>query len=192
MKEKLLIIGAGGFGRSLSELARENYECFFLDDNADKNQIICQTKVIGKIKDINVLYPEFTNLIVAIGNNSLREKIYLEAKTIGYHFPNILGRNVYISPFSTVGEGCVFHNNVTIQNGAHVGNGVILNPNVEIHIDGSVDDYSLIYSNSVIRTYAKVAKRVRIGSNVTISNNAIVDCDSDIKDGSVISKERSM
>ena len=37
--------------------------------------------------------------------------------------------------------------------------------------------------NSVVRTLAKVGKRVRIGSNVTISNEVIVPDDEDIKNG---------
>ena len=64
--------------------------------------------------------------------------------------------------------------------GSVVGNGVLLNPGVEIHHDCSVDDFDLIYTNSVVRTYAKVGKRVRIGSNVTISNDAVVPDDADI------------
>lgn len=41
----------------------------------------------------------------------------------------------------------------------------------------------LIYTNSVVRTMARVGKRVRIGSNMTISNNVIVPDDADIKNG---------
>ena len=58
---------------------------------------------------------------------------------------------------------------------------MLLNPGVEIHHDCSVDDFALIYTNSVVRTYAKVGKRVRIGSNVTISNDAVVSDDADIQ-----------
>ena len=52
---------------------------------------------------------------------------------------------------------------------------MLVNPGVELHHDSFVDDYSLIYTNSVVRTCAKVGNCVRIGSNVTICNNAVVD-----------------
>ena len=55
-----------------------------------------------------------------------------------------------------------------------------MNPGVEVHHDCSVADFDLIYTNSVVRTYARVGKRVRIGSNVTISNDAVVTDDADI------------
>ena len=67
-----------------------------------------------------------------------------------------------------------------------VGNGVLLNPGVEIHHDSFVDDYALIYTNSVVRTQAKIGRRVRIGSNVTISNNIVVPEDADIKNGETL------
>lgn len=63
---------------------------------------------------------------------------------------------------------------------------MLLNPGVEIHHGCDVDDYALIYTNSVIRTYAKVGKRVRIGSNVTISNEVIVEDDADIPNGKTL------
>ena len=62
----------------------------------------------------------------------------------------------------------------------------MLNPGVEVHHDSAVEDYALIYTNSVVRTYAKVGKRVRIGSNVTVSNEVIVGDDADIQNGETL------
>ena len=77
-------------------------------------------------------------------------------------------------------------NNVVVQNGGRVGDGVLLNPGVEVHHDSFVDDCSLIYTNSVVRTLAHVGKRVRIGSNVSISNNVNIADDSDIPNGTTL------
>lgn len=188
--EKLLLIGAGGFGRVVLEHASREYDCAFVDDGYEIGTEICGAKVVGKLSDIASLYPEYRFLSVTIGNTVLRDKIYNQARKIGYVFPNIIGQNVYISPYAQVGTGCIILNNVTIQNGTKVGNGVILNPGVEIHHDSEVGDYSLIYTNSVVRTYAKVGKRVKIGSNASISNEAIIKDDSIVEDGAVITKDR--
>ena len=188
--EKLLLVGAGGFGRVVLEQASLEYDCAFLDDGYEIGTEICGAKVVGKISDIASLYPKYKHLSVTIGNTVLRDSIYSQARLIGYEFPNIVGKNVYISPYAKVGTGCVILNNVTIQNGSIVGNGVILNPGVEIHHDSAVGDYSLIYTNSVVRTYAKVGKRVKIGSNVSVGNEAVVNDDRIIEDGAVITKDR--
>lgn len=185
-KEKLLLVGAGGFGRVVSETATLKYDCAFVDDGVEPGTEICEVKVVGNTSDLPALFGEYKKLIVTIGNNVIRERIYKAAAGIGYEFPNLIHSSSYVSPYAKIGCGCVFLNNVTVQNGSSVGNGVLLNPGVEIHHDCSVADFDLIYTNSVVRTYAKVGKRVRIGSNVTISNDAVVPDDADISDCTVV------
>ena len=164
-KKKLLLGGSGGRGRVASEVATQEYECAFVDDGYTPGTVICGVPVVGHISDLPELYKEYQLLVVTIGNNVLRQKIYQDAA------------------YAKMGWGCVLLNNALIQNGSTVGNGVLLNPGVEIHHDSFVDDFALIYTNSVVRTLAKVGKRVRIGSNVTISNEVIVPDDEDIKNG---------
>lgn len=188
MKNKLLIVGSGGFGRVVLEHASLNYNCYFIDDSYEVGDLVCNTTVVGHINDLIKLKEEFKYLIVAIGNNRIREKVYNQAKSLGFVFPNIVSKSVYISPFAKIGCGCVFLNNVVIQNGSVVGNGVLLNPGVEIHHDGAVGDNCLVYTNSVIRTKAKLCDRVQVGSNVTVSNNVIIKADSILDDGCAILK----
>lgn len=188
-REKLLLVGAGGFGRVVSELARQSYECAFIDDGVEAGTVICGITVIGRTENLQEFFSEYKNLVIVIGNNAVRERIYDMAARIGYHFPNLISPSAYISPYAKVGWGCVILNNAVVQNGSVVGNGVLLNPGVEIHHDCLVGDYDLIYTNSVVRTYAKVGKRVRIGSNVTICNNAIVPDGDDISDCAAVHPE---
>ena len=156
MTEKLLVIGAGGFGRVVSELAIQKYDCAFVDDGVEVGTEICGVKVIGRVSDLPKLFDTYKLLIVTIGNNAVRERIYDAAEQIGYAFPNLIHSSAYVSPYAKMGWGCVLLNNSVVQNGSTVGNGVLLNPGVEVHHDCSVDDFALIYTNSVVRTYAKV------------------------------------
>lgn len=184
MKEKLLIVGAGGFGRVTLEHAIKEYECSFVDDGKSIGEEINGIKVVGGVKDLTSLFTEYKKIVLSIGNNVVREKIYKQAKEIGYELPNIICKSAYISPFAIVGEGCVILNNVVIQNGSRVGNATILNPGVEVHHDSMVGSFCCIYTNTVVRTYAKVMDGVKLGSNVTIKNESIID--KNIGDGEVI------
>lgn len=168
---KLLIVGAGGLGRMTMESARTKYECYFIDDNILKDTFICDTKVVGKISDLGKLRSEYENLIVSIGNNQIRENLINYAIELGYKMPNIFNETAYISPYAKFGYGCIVLSNASIQNGAVLHNGVVITANVEIHHDCELDDYSLVYSNSTIRTNAYVGKRVKIESNITVPNN---------------------
>ena len=177
MKEKLLLVGAGGLGRVALEHACEEYECYFVDDGYRIGDKVDGTEIIGHTDNLNELFSFARKLVVTIGNNKIREKLYTEAGKIGFSFPNIICKSAYISRHASIGHGCIILNNVVIQNGAKVGDGVILNPGVEIHHDSLVNNNVVIYGNSVVRTGAEVGNRVKIGSNQTIGNFTVVKDD---------------
>lgn len=85
-KEKILLVGAGGFGRVASELARQEYDCAFVDDGFEVGTELCGVKVDGKISELPRLFDEYRKLVVTIGNNALRERIYSAAKKSGMIF----------------------------------------------------------------------------------------------------------
>lgn len=181
--EKLLLVGAGGFGRVVLEHISSFYDCAFLDDG--DVAVVDGVSVIGKTDDMISFYPEYKQLLVTIGNNKLRERLYKEAVAIGYSFPNIIHPTAYISPHAHIGSGCVILNNVVVQNNAKCGDGCILNPGVELHHDSIIGSYCLVYTNSVVRSLTCVGDRVWIGSNATVSTSAKVSDDAVINDGEV-------
>ena len=165
------------------EHAIQFYECAFLDDGQANE--VNGVPVIGKTGDMEKLFPEYRLLLVTIGNNRLREKLYRTAESIGFTFPNIIVPSAYLSPHAELGTGVIALNNAVIQNGARVGSGTILNPGVEAHHDSIIGRNCLIYTNSVVRSLAIVGDRVWIGSTATVSTSAVVPDDSVIDDGGV-------
>jgi len=185
-KKKLLLVGAGGFGRMVAEQAVLQYDCAFVDDGQAVGTEICGIPVVGGIADLPGLRKDYGLLVVGIGNNKFRAQVYEKAKELGYAFPSIIAPSAYISPYAKIGCGCVILQNACIQNGAVVGDGVLMNAGTEVHCGGTVEDYVLLYTNSTVHTGAKVGSYVRIGSNCTVCNNAIVSDDADIPDCSAI------
>ena len=163
------------------------YDCAFLDDGDAK--IVDGVPVFGTTADMERLYSDYKLLVVTIGNNALREKLYKKAASIGYTFPNLIHPSAYISPRAVLGSGVIILNNAVVQNNAKIGNGCILNPGVEAHHDSAIGSYCLIYTNSVIRSLTAVGDRVRIGSTATISTGAAVPDDIVVDDGTVVHKE---
>ena len=186
MKDKLLLIGAGGLGWVTLEQAMEKYQCHFVDDAYPVGMEICGAPVVGAVADLPALRKEFQLLVVTIGNNPLREELYAQANTLDYEFPSILAHSAYVSPFAQLGWGCVMLNNAVVQNGAQIGNGVVLTVGVEAHHDCTIGDFVLAYSNSVVRTGAKIGERVKIGSTATVGNFVHVPEDAVIPDGAAI------
>ena len=151
-KGKLLLVGAGGFGRMVAEQAMLQYDCAFVDDGQAVGTEICGIPVVGGLADLPDLRKEYGLLVVGIGNNQFRAQVYEKATVLGYEFPNIVALSAYVSPYAKLGCGCVVLQNACVQNGASIGNGVLLNAGTEVHCDATVGDYALIYTNSVIRT----------------------------------------
>ena len=186
MKDKLLLVGAGGFGRVVLEHASKEYDCAFVDDGKAVGELVDGVPVVGGLADIDYLFGEYRKLIVVIGNNSLREKVYKEAADTGYEFPNIVVPSAYLSPHATIGSGCVILNNAVVQNGAVLGDGVILNPGVEAHQDSTIGNNVLVYANSVIRSLTNIGDRAWIGCNVSIGTGVTVPEDARVEDGTVV------
>lgn len=185
-QKKLLIIGAGGLGRMTFETALSlGYSCSFLDDDTSLGSIM-GINVLGRIDDLHMFVNEFPYCICAIGNNSIRQKITELAIELGFNVPNIINKSAFVSEYAKLGFGNILLNNVCVQNGAVLGNGVVITANSEIHHDCIVGDYSLIYSCSVIRTFAVLGQRTKIGSTVTVSNSVHLSDDSTINDGEVV------
>ena len=126
MRDKLLLVGAGGLGRVTLEHATLAFDCSFVDDGYPAGTEICGVPVVGDIQDLAHLRKEYTHLVVTIGDNRLREKIYRQTRDLVFAFPNVVARSAYVSPFSQLGWGCILLNNAVVQNGAQIGNGVVL------------------------------------------------------------------
>lgn len=188
-KRRLLLVGAGGFGRMVADHARLQYDCAFVDDGQRIGAQVCELPVVGGIADLPRLREDYDALVVCVGNNAFRAQIYEKAKALDYAFVNIIAPSAYISPYATIGVGCVILQNACVQNGAVVGDGVLLNAGVEVHCDATVKNHVLVYTNSVIRTGARVGNCARIGSNATICNHAVVPDGADIPDCTAVYPE---
>ena len=168
------------------EHAMEKYQCSFVDDAYPVGMEICGATVVGAVADLPALRKEYQLLVVTIGNNPLREELYAQADALDYEFPNILARTASVSPFARLGWGCILLNNAVVQNGAQIGNGVVLTTGVEAHHDCTISDFALVYTNSVVRTGAKIGERAKIGSTATVGNFVQVPEDAVIPDGAAI------
>ena len=102
-KERLLLVGAGGFGRMVAEQAMLQYDCAFVDDGQPIGPEVCGIPVVGGLADLPELRKVYGLLVVGIGNNRFRAQVYEKAKALDYAFPNIIAPSAYISPYAKLG-----------------------------------------------------------------------------------------
>lgn len=165
---KLAVIGAGGHGKVVAELAAAlgTYgEIVFLDDRAQGS--INGFPVIGTTLLLeNSLSPEQFDIAVAVGNNRIRRQIAEKAAALGFALPVLIHPDAYVSPSATVDHDCLLDAFVHISPGAHLSGNT--------HIG----------EESWIGTGACSRQQIRIGSRATIGAGAVIVCD--IPDGMTV------
>ena len=178
-KDKIVIVGASGHGKVISDIALLNgYEdIVFLDD--DNNKKTCAGfQVIGKIDDVISVQ---TDIVVAIGDPKTRERIQSQIKTVKLVHPNsVLGSRVVI------GNGTVIMAGTVINADTQVGEGCIINTCASVDHDCFLDDYVHLSPGAHICGGVKVGKRTWIGAGATICNNVRICDDCIIGAGAVV------
>ncbi|WP_455262229.1 NeuD/PglB/VioB family sugar acetyltransferase [Neisseria sp.] len=195
---KLAVIGAGGHGKVVAELAAAlgTYgEIVFLDDRAQGS--VNGFPVIGTTLLLeNSLSPEQFDIAVAVGNNRIRRQIAEKAAALGFKLPVLIHPDAYVSPSATVGQGCVVMAKAVVQADSVLKDGVIVNTAATVDHDCLLDAFvhispgahlsgnTHIGEESWIGTGACSRQQIRIGSRATIGAGAVVV--RDVSDGMTV------
>ena len=182
----LIILGAGGHGRVIADIAEKtgqfsNIE--FLDDARKEMQ--GNIKVIGTIRDYTHYLKEAC-FIVAIGNAHVRESLQRQLQSVGaeiatlIHPAAIIGRNVEIGVGTVIMPGAVINCDVRI------GEGVIVNTSCSIDHDCVLDDFVHISVGAHLAGAVNVGTRTMIGAGATVINNVSIDEDVIVGAGAVV------
>ncbi|MEG2246578.1 MAG: hypothetical protein RSC84_03935 [Peptostreptococcaceae bacterium] len=166
MKKNLLIVGAGGHGKVVLDMAKstKNYsEIAFLDDSKKIGDKVLGHEVIGKIPDMKLFKDNFTDIAIAIGNNEVRVELGKQALSIGYSLPIISHKSSIISRYANIGNGTIIMPNVVVNADAKIGELVILN-------SSSVIEYDCVVGDG-----AQISYGVILGSGVIVEDNYTVD-----------------
>lgn len=150
--KNLLILGAGGYGQLVKELAQIiGYEDIdFLDDNSPS--------AIGKLEEVDAVQEKYNAQIVAIGDSEVREKYFLKLKNpITLIHPRAIisqtaqiGKNVIIEPETVV------NSNTEIKNGSFVCAGAVVNHNAVVGEFCQIDCNAVVGSFSVVDNHTKI------------------------------------
>ncbi len=160
-KKNILIIGAGGHGHVVEEIAIANgYETSFLDD---KNP-----KAIGTIAEIETYLPSFDTVIVAIGNNAKRKEICEEIKALGGHLATLIHPSAYISPSASISLGTIVAPGVIVNSKSSIGEGCILSIGVVVDHDVQIESYVHLDVGSICKagSSVKLGRKVEAGTIV--------------------------
>lgn len=149
--EHLLIIGSGGHGKVVAEVA-EACGCngiFFLDD--DNNE------AIGRTNQIKQFITMFEFAFVGIGNNRLRAELMERLELAGYKIPTLLHPTAYISKTAVIHSGTVVEPGAIVNAHAVIKAGCIISAGAIIDHDAIVGDFCHINSGAIVKAGGTVS-----------------------------------
>lgn len=186
MSKRLIIIGASGHGKVIADIALKlGYEIIgFLDDN-DSVKEICDFPVLGNTKKIQD-YKEECEFIIAIGNNSIREKI---AEQYDVKWATLIHPTAVIGMHAQVGQGTVVMANAVINSCANIGRHCIINTSSVVEHDNVLDDYVHVSPNAALAGTVHIGKKTHIGVNACVKNNINITDDVIVGAGAAIVKD---
>ena len=139
----LLIVGAGGHGRVVADVAyalRRWDNIAFLDDKIPNSTLVCNWRVIGNTSDAIRFREGYPEAVVAIGANPLRLEILKEMSRAGFLFPVLVHPDASVSQFTSIGAGTVICAQAAVIIGARIGIGVLVNTGASIGHDCVLED----------------------------------------------------
>lgn len=190
MKDKLLIIGASGHGKVALDIAFKMNKwktIAFLDDNEAIKKCM-GLPVVGRIDD-SFKYKEEADFFVAIGNNSIREKIQEKLKLDHFSIISLTHPNSTIGMGTKIGEGTIIMAGVVVNSPTIIGNGCIINTNCTIEHDNLIEDYVHISSGANLGGTVRIGKRSWICIGSTVINNINICNDCKIGAGAVVVRD---
>lgn len=182
----LLIIGAGGHGKVVADIAKKcGYnQINFLDDNA--NTKLCNGyKVVGKTEDF-IKYD--CDMFVAVGNAEIRKKISLQLESNNKSIVTLIHPSAVISEDVVIGKGTVVMAGAVINSSSKIGNGVIINTCASVDHDNSIGDFVHISVGSHLAGSVVVGENTFIGAGATVINNIEILSNCTVGAGAVVIK----
>ncbi|AQQ54210.1 NeuD/PglB/VioB family sugar acetyltransferase [Planococcus lenghuensis] len=162
----IYIIGAGTYGEVMCELAQLlGYKVKgFYDDNIQKmNSKVMSIDILGKFSNLDKNEIKNHKFIVAIGNNTVRERIMLEINSFQGETPSLIHPSVNISQSAIVGKGVYIHANVFVWTKVVIEDYCILSPGVVIAHHTNIGTACLISTLTGIGASINIGRRVFIG-----------------------------
>jgi sugar O-acyltransferase (sialic acid O-acetyltransferase NeuD family) len=170
MIRTLGVFGAGGCGRGIAPLVREQYpdaKIVFVEDNP--SHTACNGHDILSF-DQFIQIPK-TQIVVAIAAPAIRRAIVERCIYAGLEFYTVQARQMVIMDDVTIGSGALFSPWTSLTSNIRIG----------VHFHCNL--YSYVEHDCVIGDYVTFAPAVRCNGNVTIGDGAYIGSNAVIRQG---------
>lgn len=190
--KRLLIVGAGGFGREVfcwaSDIAKiqSQWEIagFLCDDLHALDSFNYDAPIVGNIQDYAPKDDEV--LVMAIADPGSKLKLANKFEECGAKFITLIHPTVILGKNTTIGRGCVFCPYSSVSCDTTVGNFVTVNTRSGIGHDSHINDGCTLSSHVDLGGYVEFGTGVFVGSSANVLPKKKVGDFATIGAGSVV------
>lgn len=167
---RLIILGAGGFGRTVADIAGQlgRYESIrHLDDHPAEG-------VVGTLAEFQRFIDGETEMIPAFGNNGFRLEWCRRIKDAGGKLATVVHPDAYVSPTAAIGEGTVVLPKAVVNTACRVGMGCIVNLGALIDHGCTIGDGCHICLGAIVKADNNLPEGLKVEAGQVIENRHFV------------------
>lgn len=165
--KRIIILGAGGFAKTLADILQQNNtytEIKFLDDTKTGE------KILGKCDEFINFKNENTDMFPAFGNNEVRKKWFEKLQQEKINIPSIIHNSAYISPTVKIETGVAVLPKAVINTNTVVKQGCIVNCGAVIDHDCVLERFVHVCIGAMIKAENKIPAEVKIEAGQIVAN----------------------
>ncbi len=162
---RLIILGAGGHGKVVADLAEQTgkyEEIFFLDDNSQ------EAEVLGKCSQYLEFQSADTEMYPAFGNNTARVQWENKLLEAGISLAKIIHPLAYVSPLAEVALGCIIMPYAVVNSGTKIKKACIINIGAIVDHDCILEDGCHLAPGAIVKGENHVPKCTKVDSGEVV------------------------
>lgn len=167
---RLVIIGAGGHGKVVADIAHLNgYEdIVFLDDNPGLSEVDGY-RVVGPVSSFG--RHGSCDFVVAVGDAGVRSRIQTRLEDAGECVVTLVHPSAVVAGDAEIGAGSVVMAGAVINPSASLGRGCIINTGATVDHDCAVGDFAHVSVGAHLAGAVSVGDGTWVGIGAVVSNN---------------------
>jgi sugar O-acyltransferase (sialic acid O-acetyltransferase NeuD family) len=167
----VVIVGAGGLGREVSEWIEDINEVapryrlvgFVDDDPAKAGAHFHDLPVLGNVEWLRE-HP--ISAVIAVGNPAAKRKVIERLSPL--RSPSIIHPNAIVGRFVEIGEGAIICPGAIVTTDVRLGRFVALNFDLTVGHDATIGDFCTLAPGVHVSGYARIGEGCELGAGVVV------------------------